>query len=135
MPPKLLNDRVRERLAEEKLKRGLTERGLADSLGWSQSQVSYKLSGRTELSVNDLEHVCSILRLRLVAVVRDPNLELCDEMTPAELRFFKRFREVSKPLHDLIVKCVEENAENLRLNGTPERRRSRSPKQNAPETS
>lgn len=84
-----LNDQVRERLKEEAARLNLSQRDLGELLHWSQSKVAKLLSGRVDLTLNDLEAFCTVLQLRPTEAVRDKGLEFCREMTPTDLRLFE----------------------------------------------
>ena len=97
-----LNERLRVRFAEEKIKRGLTERALAERLNCSQSQVSYKLSGRTEFSVNDFEAYADALGLTLTECVRHHGLEWFMEMTTRQFRHMQAYNALKPAEQDAI---------------------------------
>jgi transcriptional regulator with XRE-family HTH domain len=93
-----LNDQVRERLREEIARKGLSQRELADQLQWSQSRVAKLLTGRVELSLNDLEGFCIVLQLRPTEAVRDKGLEFCKELTPSTFRLFEQLERTPRLL-------------------------------------
>jgi transcriptional regulator with XRE-family HTH domain len=85
-------ERVRERLREEKASKGLSERDIADLIQWTQSKVAQKLSGRTPITLEELEALCFALSLSPTEAVRDRGLEFCSELTPTELRTLEKLR-------------------------------------------
>jgi len=91
-----LNDQVRERLREEIARKNYSQRDLAELLQWSQSKVAKLLSGRVEMTLNDLEMICTQLTLRPTEAVRDKGLEFCREMTPTEFRLFEELARNSR---------------------------------------
>lgn len=95
-----LNDRVRQRLKDEKARRHLSERELAQLLSWSQSKVAQKFAGRTPITLDELDALCFALSLAPTEAVRDHGLEFCAEMTPTELRFLERLRQLPPEVRD-----------------------------------
>ena len=95
-----LNERVRQQLREAKARRGLSERDISGFLNWSQSKVAYKFSGRTPITLDELEALCFALGTTPTEVVRDRGLEFCAEMTPTELRILELIRRLPKPAFD-----------------------------------
>lgn len=95
-----LNDRVRDRLREEKAKQKVSERDLAGFLEWSQARVAQKLSGRTAITVDELESLCFALGIRPTEAVCDRWLEFAAELTPTELRVLELIRRLPKPAFD-----------------------------------
>lgn len=92
-----LPDRVIERLKDEKAAKDFSERDLAGMLQWSQSKVAQKLSGRTPITLEELEALCVTLGLAPTEAVRDRGVEFCAELTPLELRMIERLRRL--PAH------------------------------------
>jgi transcriptional regulator with XRE-family HTH domain len=90
-----LNDRVRERLRVEKDRRKISERDIADLIGWNQSRVSQKLTGRTPITVEELGTLCFALGLSPVEAMRDPGMEFVSEMTPTELKIHEKIRTLT----------------------------------------
>lgn len=87
--------RARARLNEE-IKRGtVTQTDVSVFAGWSQSKVSKLLHGQLDISVDDLDVICTALGLSIVEAVRDHGLEFCAEMTPTELRLLERIRQLA----------------------------------------
>lgn len=89
-----LNDRIRERLKEEKARRHLSERDIGQLINWSQSKVAQKFSGRTPITCDELEALCFALSIAPTEAVRDHGVEFCAEMTPMELRYLERLRQL-----------------------------------------
>ena len=95
MPSPTLNDRVRERLKDEKALKKFSERDMAAWLQWSQPKVAQKLGGRTDITLNELEALCSVLGIPPSEAVRDRGLEFCAELTPTELRHLETLRNMA----------------------------------------
>lgn len=89
-----LNERARQRLKAEKARRHLSERDIGDLLQWSQSKVAQKLSGRTPITLDELESLCFALSIAPTEAVRDHGLEFCAEMTPSEMRLLEQIRKL-----------------------------------------
>ena len=96
-------DRARARIREEMARRNLSQRDIAARLKWNESRVSKLMSGRTDLTVNDLEGLCSAIGLAMTEVVRDHGFEFCAEMTPTELRFLERYRQITAQERDALM--------------------------------
>lgn len=103
MPLPPLNDRVRERLKDEKALKKFSERNLAEWLQWSQPKVAQKLGGRTDITLNELESLCSVLGIAPSEAVRDRGLEFCAELTPTELRFLENLRRMTQADRDAFL--------------------------------
>lgn len=95
--------RARARIRAEMEKRHLSQRDVANLLGWTQSRVSKNLNARIELGVDDLESLCFAVGISLTESVRDHGLEFCAEMTPTELRILENLRGLPAPERDAIA--------------------------------
>lgn len=95
-----LNDRVRQRLKEEKTRRHLSERDLAGLLNWSQSRIAQKFGGRTPITLDELEALCFALSIQPTEAVRDRGVEFCAELAPTELRFLEVLRSLDATTRD-----------------------------------
>lgn len=102
-----LGERVRLLLREEKARKKLSEREMADLIQWTQSRVAQKLSGRTPITLDELESLCFALGLSPTEAVRDRGLEFCAEMTPSELRLLERLRQLPRPALDGIMAILQ----------------------------
>ncbi len=102
-----LNERVRERLRVEKAKRDLSERDIAELIDWTQSRVAQKLSGRTPITLDELDSLCFALGLVPTEAVRDQGLEFCAEMAPFELRLLEKLRKLDAPTRDAILLLLD----------------------------
>ena len=102
-----LNERARERIRVEKAARKLSERELADLLQWSQSKVAQKLSGRTPMTLDELDALCFAVGIAPSEAVRDHGLEFCSEMTPTELRTLQQLRRLPSITRDAIMHLVD----------------------------
>lgn len=89
-----LSEQVRLRLREEMDRLELSQRDVSNLVKWSQSKVAHQLTGRVEITVDDLAELCFALNLSVVEAVRDRGLEFCAEMTPTEMRVLERFRQL-----------------------------------------
>lgn len=103
MASQTLNDRVRDRLKTEKAALGLSEQDLANWMQWGKSKVAQKLGGRTDLTLNELESLCSALSITPTEAVRDRGLEFCAELTPTELRLLEQIRKLDGPTREAIL--------------------------------
>lgn len=103
----LLSDAVRLRLREEMLRLKLSQRDVAGLLDWSQSKVAHQLTGRVDMSLDDLAAFCFALRISPTEAVRDHGLEFCAEMTPTELRILERTRQLPKPVLDAVMTLLD----------------------------
>jgi transcriptional regulator with XRE-family HTH domain len=102
-----LSEDVRLRLREEMGRQKVSQRDVAGLLDWSQSKVAHVLTGRVELNVDDLAAFCFALRLSVVEAVRDQGLEFVADLTPTELRFLERIRQVPPPVLDAVKTLVD----------------------------
>lgn len=101
-----LNERVRQRLREEKDKAKLSERDVADLIQWTQSKVAQKLGGRTPITLDELEALCFALSLNIAEAVRDRGYEFYAELAPYELRMLERVRRMPKPHREAVLTLI-----------------------------
>jgi transcriptional regulator with XRE-family HTH domain len=94
---------VRRRLREEMARLKMSQRDVAGLLNWSQSKVAHQLTGRVEMSVDDLAAFCFALNLSVAEAVRDQGLEFVAELTPTELRLLERIRQLTPPEVDAVM--------------------------------
>lgn len=113
-----LNTRVRNRLRDEKAKLKLSETDIAGQLQWSQPRVAQKLTGRTPITLNELESLCFAMGISPSECVRDRGLEFMAEMTPTELRALEQLRRMSTNDRDAFFHLLGAKA---RANDGPER--------------
>jgi transcriptional regulator with XRE-family HTH domain len=102
-----LSEQVRIRLREELARKELSQRDMAGILGWSQSRVAHILNGRVELTVDDLADFAFGVGLTIVECVRDHGLEFCADMTPTELRFLERIRQLPQADRDAFMQILD----------------------------
>lgn len=100
-------ERVRLRLRDEMTRRHLSQQDVADTLKWTQSRVAQKLTGRTPITLEELEALCFGVGLPPTEAVRDHGLEFCAEMTPSELRLLERMRQLTPPQRDAILTVLD----------------------------
>jgi transcriptional regulator with XRE-family HTH domain len=98
-----LSEQVRLKIREEMARLEMSQRDVAELLGWSQSRVAHLLNGRVEMSVDDLAEFAFILTIRPTEIIRDHGLEFCAEMTPTELRFLERLRQLPQTQKDAMM--------------------------------
>jgi transcriptional regulator with XRE-family HTH domain len=99
---KTLQDRAKTRLLEEMKAKHITQRDLAGMLSWSQSKVQKILTGPVELTVDVLEAITFAIGVAATEIVRDPHLEFVMELTPSEMAFLKRVRDLTPPQRDAL---------------------------------
>lgn len=104
--PKRSED-VRLRIRDEMARQKVSQRDVADLLGWSQSKVAHILTGHVEMNVDDLAEMCSALRLSLTEAVRDRGLEFCADLTPTELRMLERLRQLPAAAMDAVMLLLD----------------------------
>lgn len=102
-----INERVRERIRSEMARRDLSQQSLAELLQWTQSRVAQKLTGRTPITLEELEGFGIVLGLSVVELVRDHGLEFCAEMTPLELRFHQRLKQLPVSVRDALLLLID----------------------------
>lgn len=90
-----LPERARVRIREEMARRHLSQQEVADLLQWTQSRVAQKLTGRTPITLEELESLCFAVGIPATEAVRDHGLEFCAEMTPSEMRLLQQFRQLA----------------------------------------
>jgi len=103
IPMPKLSEQVRLKIREEMARLEMSQRDVAELLGWSQSRVAHLLNGRVEMSVDDLAEFAFILTIRPTEIIRDHGLEFCAEMTPTELRFLERLRQLPQTQKDAMM--------------------------------
>ena len=102
-----LSEQVRLRLREEMTRLDMSQRDAAGILGWSQSRVAHLLTGRVEMTVDDLAEFTQAVGIRPTEAVRDHGLEFCADMTPTELRFLERWRQLDQPTRDAVMQILD----------------------------
>lgn len=102
-----LSEQVRLRLREEMTRLDMSQRDVAGILDWSQSRVAHLLTGRVEMTVDDLAEFTQAVGIRPTEAVRDHGLEFCADMTPTELRFVERIRQLDQASRDAIMQILD----------------------------
>lgn len=102
-----VSDRARRRIREEMARKNLNQRDVADLLLWKESRLSKVMNGRIALGLEELHEVSFAVGLALTEVVRDHGLEFCAEMTPTELRFLERIRQLDQPSRDAFMQILD----------------------------
>lgn len=105
-----LSEQVRLRIREEMAHRKMSQNAMASAIGWSKSQVAHCLTGRVEMTVDDMAELAFGLGLQLTEIVRDRGLEFCAEMTPTELRILERIRQLKRPDLDAFIQLLDMKA-------------------------
>jgi hypothetical protein len=95
-----LNKRVSARLKEEKDRHDYSDADVGGMIRWTASKVSQKMNARSPITVDELEALCSVLRITPAECLRDRELEFWSEMTPQEVRFLQQFRRLPKEVRD-----------------------------------
>lgn len=90
-----LADNARVRVRDEMQRKNMSQREMADLLDCSQSKIAKLLTGRIEMTVNDLEQLCFAVGLSPVEAIRDRGLEFCAELTPTMLRRVERMGQMA----------------------------------------
>lgn len=108
-----LADRARQRIRDEMAKRHLSQQDVADLIKWTQSRVAQKITGRTPITLDELEALAFAVALAPVEIIRDRGMEFFAEMAPYELRVLEKLRELPKHVREaylevLSVKASEE---------------------------
>ncbi len=78
----------------------MSQRDVAGILTWSQSRVAHLLTGRVEMSIDDLAEFAQALSISPTEIVRDRGMEFVAEMTPSEMRFLERLRQLTQVQRD-----------------------------------
>lgn len=102
-----LNDRVRERLRDEKDRLKLTREDLGTFCKWTPTKVSQKLNGVSPITVDEMEAFCFAMNLQPTEVVRDRGLEFVAEMTPTELRLLEIIRALPRQAFDGLLHFLQ----------------------------
>lgn len=100
------SSRVRARLLQEMKDRKMSQTDIAGILEWTQPRVSKILHGRVELGVEELSALCFAVGISLTEAVRDRGMEFCAEMTPTELRFLERLRQLPTSDRDAFLQVL-----------------------------
>jgi transcriptional regulator with XRE-family HTH domain len=95
-----LNDRTRRRIRDAMAAHKLSQQEVADMLKWTQSRVAQKLTGRTPITLDELEALAFAVGIQPTEAVRDRGLEFCAEMTPTELRTLEILRELPPQIRE-----------------------------------
>lgn len=122
------SDQARMRVREEMDRQKLSQREVADLLKWSQSRVAKNLTGRVELTVDDLADLCFAVNLSIVEAVRDQGMEFCADMTPSELRMLRLVRQLPTSLVKSLMELLDVHSSKTRI----EQRHARPLKKNIP---
>lgn len=115
-----LSEQVRLRLREEMAKRQMSQRDMAGVLGWTQSRVAHILTGRVEMSVDDLAEFAFGLGIAVTEAVRDRGMEFCAEMAPYELRLLEQIRQLPQTDREAFLQVLGVKMKTV----APERRAS-----------
>lgn len=102
-----LADRVRLRLREEMTRKHLSQPEVADLIHWTQSRVAQKLTGRTPITLPELETLAFAVGLPITEVVRDHGVEFCAEMRPTEVRVLDQFRRCTPAQRDTVQRVID----------------------------
>lgn len=113
------SDQARLRLRDEMERQRLSTRDVAGILSWSQSRVQKIVAGRVELCVDDLEALCFAMNLSLPEVLRDHGMEWIAEVSPTELRFIERLRQLDQNTRDTFLRFIEVKIESARRHASP----------------
>jgi transcriptional regulator with XRE-family HTH domain len=116
-----LSEQVRLRLREEMEKQKVSQRDLASLVGWSQSRVAHLLTGRVEMSIDDLAEMAFALSLSVLEAVRDRGLEFCAEMTPTEMRALDALRAIGQSRRDAILTLLDINLKEHERRASPKK--------------
>lgn len=108
-------ERVRARIRDEMHRRDLSQQAVADTLQWTQSRVAQKLTGRTPITLEELELLCFAVGVSPTEAVRDHGLEFCAEMTPTELRLFERVRQLPPPVFEAVLVLLDVRSPKTRI--------------------
>lgn len=114
-----LNSRVRQRLREEMNKNDLSQQSVADLLRWTQSRVAQKLTGRTPITVDELEALCFAIGISPTEMVRDRGVEFCAEMSPTELRCLENLRTIPADERDAIYVLLRAKTTEIQRHARP----------------
>jgi predicted XRE-type DNA-binding protein len=106
VPMPRLSEQVRLRLREEMSKQDMSQRDIAGILAWPQSRVAHLLTGRVEMSVDDLAEFGQAVSLAPTELVRDRGMEFCAEMSPSEMRFLERLRQLTQVQRDGLMQLL-----------------------------
>jgi len=117
------SDQARLRVREEMERQKMSQREMSDLLKWSQSRVAKILTGRVELTLDDLEALCFAVGLSVTEAVRDHGMEFCAEMTPTELRILERMRQLPQPVTDSLLQLLD-----VKTNTRQQERRAAQPR-------
>ncbi len=101
-----LSEQVRLRLREEMARHEMSQRDVAGILTWSQSRVAHLLTGHVEMSIDDLAEFAQAVGLSPTEVVRDRGMEFLAEMTPTEMRFLERMRQLTQTQRDGLMQLL-----------------------------
>lgn len=102
-----LSEQVRARLREEMARKKLSQRDVANLIGWSQSKVAHQLTQRTEIKIDDLAALCFALDLSVTEAVRTPGLEFVADMTPSEFRIWERIHQLLPHERDALLTVLD----------------------------
>jgi len=121
-----VSERAKARLLEEMARKGLTQRDVAQLLGWSQSKIQKVLTGPVELTVEALEQLAFAVGVSPVELVRDPLLELVMDLTPTELACLRRLRELTQAQREAMMQLLSIRPPIRRALDLPRRQRKTS---------
>lgn len=110
----VLGERVRLRLREELARQKLSQPDVADLIGWTQSRVAQKLTGRTPITLDELEALAFAVGMSPTELIRDRGFEFCAEMTPSEFKALQQLRLLLPPLRKAFETMLEAKAAETR---------------------
>jgi transcriptional regulator with XRE-family HTH domain len=102
----------------------LSQRDVAGILKWSQSRVAHCLTGRVELTVDDLERLAFAVSVSPLELVRDQGLEFVADLTPSELRFLHALRAKPQNERDAFFTIAQVSRDDGRRASKPRSKRS-----------
>lgn len=118
-----LSVRVRLRLRQEMARLRLSQRDIAGLLSWSQSRVAHLLTGRVEMTVDDLDRLAFAVSLSPLELVRDQGLEFVADLTPSELRALHALRALPEKQRDAFFTVLQVSRDDTRRATKPRTRR------------
>lgn len=84
----------------------MSQRDVAGILTWSQSRVAHLLTGHVEMTIDDLAEFAQAVGISPTEAVRDRGMEFCAEMSPTEMRFLERMRQLTQTQRDGLMQLL-----------------------------
>lgn len=102
-----LNERVRLRLCEARDALHITDREIANRVSFSYAKVNQKMTGRSPITLDELEELSQAVGLRPTETVRERGYEFVAEMAPTELKIYEQYHRLKDTDKKLVTDFLD----------------------------